>query len=136
MYIRLVFSCTVTILLSNVGLLIFKDLKFCRLSNFCFKDKILWNFKVTGKRRKFTNCLINTRQQFSQNVIDLSTHWWSKGNLLAATAPSVDIALDKLPVDDGKGVLTSHLKYFYRAISPPHVQQKIPVSAERSMQKI
>ena len=31
-----------------------------------------------------------------------------------------DIALDKLPVGDGKAVLTSHLKYFHRAI--PHTR--------------
>ena len=33
----------------------------------------------------------------------------------------MDIPLDKFPVDDGKGVLTSHLKVF---VSPPRVQQK------------
>ena len=43
---------------------------------------------------------------------------------LAAAIPSVDIALDKLPVDNGKGVLTSRLKYFQRAISLQRVQQK------------
>ena len=32
-----------------------------------------------------------------------------------------DIALDKLPVGNGKGVLTSRLKYFYSAISLPGV---------------
>jgi len=41
------------------------------------------------------------------------------------TIPLEDIVLDKLPEDDGKGALTSHLKYFHRAIYPPRVQQKI-----------
>ena len=48
----------------------------------------------------------------------------------------MDITLDKLLVDNGKGVLTSRLKYFQRAISPSCVQQKTPVSAEWSIQKI
>ena len=58
----------------------------------------------------------HTATIFSRWVIDLSTRRWSEGTLLAATILSVDIALDKLPVDDGKGVLTSRLKYFQRAI--------------------
>ena len=36
-----------------------------------------------------------------------------------------DIALDKLPVGDGKGVLTSCLKYFYRAIPYQVIIEKI-----------
>ena len=41
--------------------------------------------------------------------------------MLAASIPPEEIALDKLPVGDGKGVLTSRLKYFHKAIlnSPP-----------------
>ena len=36
------------------------------------------------------------------------------------TIPPEDIALDKLPVGDGKGVLNSYLmKFFHRAIFSP-----------------
>ena len=42
--------------------------------------------------------------------------------LISSDYSPEDIALDKLLVGNGKGVLTSHLKYFHRAISPPGVQ--------------
>ena len=45
-------------------------------------------------------------------------------NIVESPIPLEDIALDKLPVSDGKRVLTSRLKYFHKAISPPGVQQK------------
>ena len=93
-----------------------------------------------GKQRKFTNCSINTHSTWQWFFRDVCTtrrqsimRWTS---LLAATIQSVDIALDKLPVDDGKGVLTSCLKYIQRAISPPCVQQKTLVSVERGIQKL
>ena len=71
-----------------------------------------------GKALQSRRELHNNYDSFAVAIIE------SNIIVLAVTIPPEDIALDKLPVGNGKGVLISCLKYFHRAISSPDVQRK------------
>ena len=76
---------------------------------------------IFGKTLQSWRELNNNYDSFTVAIIKNNT---IVNLLIGSDYSPEDVALDKLPVGDGKGVLTSCLKNFHKAISPPCVQPK------------